>query len=120
MRSKKIFRSKKSNYWKYKFDSIVNKIWQVWHVPDNHPFTIKNYSFLYKVQKNGRGGDVPLYIKEGVTFKLLDMLSIFEESVSNVQIFANHAESLSNQNLPTYILSDSNIDLLKMSHKENK
>ena len=48
------------------------------------------------------------------------MLSIFEESVSNVQIFANHAESLSNRNLPTYILSDSNIDLLKMSHKENK
>ena len=36
-----------------------------------------------------------------------------------LQIFANHAESLSNRNLPTYILSDSNIDLLKLSHNEN-
>lgn len=115
------------------------------------------FKFVYKARKSGRGGGVAFYIREGLSFKIIEKLSIFEENVFEnlvveitlpkqkstifsciyrpnnhktltpneqinefLNIFAKHAESLSSLKLPTYILSDTNLDLLKINNENSK
>lgn len=130
---------------------------EIWAIPDANTFSIKGFKFVYKARKSGRGGGVAFYIREGLSFKIIEKLSIFEENVFEnlvveitlpkqkstifsciyrpnnhktltpneqinefLNIFAKHAESLSSLKLPTYILSDTNLDLLKINNENSK
>jgi len=128
---------------------------EIWAIPDANTFSIKGFKFVYKARKSERGGGVAFYIREGLSFKIIEKLSIFEENVFEnlvveitlpkqkstifsciyrpnnhktltpneqinefLNIFAKHAESLSSLKLPTYILSDTNLDLLKINNEK--
>lgn len=55
---------------------------EVWQIPDSGPVQIPGFKFVYKQRSGGRrGGGVGLYIRNFYDFRVLENISIFEQSI---------------------------------------
>ena len=134
------------------FDIIA--LQEIWDIKDLKSLALPGYhELVFKSRSNARGGGVGFYIREGLNFKVIDELSLFNESIFEslcVEIeFPNKRKmlfvslyrppshkiltlsqqsdaylemldflltSLSQFNFDSFILTDSNIDLLSLNH----
>jgi len=61
---------------------------EIWNVTDPNLFNIPGYQkIVIKTRLNSRGGGVGFYVKEGIKFRVVENLSIFNEKVLNPFVY---------------------------------
>ena len=134
------------------FDIIA--LQEIWDIKDLKSLALPGYhELVFKSRSNARGGGVGFYIREGLNFKVIEELSLFNERIfeslcveiefpnkrkmlfvslyrppsHNILTLSQQSDaylemldflltSLSQFNFDSFILTDSNIDLLSLNH----
>ena len=54
---------------------------EIWNIVDPNTVNIPNFNFVYKKRSKFRGGGVGFYIKQGISYKIIENLSFFVEKI---------------------------------------
>ena len=80
-------------------------------------YDIDNYKHIYKYRENRKGGGVSLFIRDTMPFKVLDDMSVFDDSLECLFVELDKSKSLGNSIVVGIVYRPPNTDLNEFNTK---